>query len=38
MARHMLRGNTGQFAAHYKEAENLTGMSEGQLSGKVGWL
>jgi hypothetical protein len=38
MARHMLRGNTGQFAAHYIEAESLTGMSEGQLSGKVGWL
>ena len=38
MARHILRGNTGQFAAHYIEAENLTGMSGGQLSGKVGWL
>ena len=36
MARHMLRGNTGQFAAHYIEAENLTGMSGGQLSRKVG--
>jgi hypothetical protein len=36
MARHMLRGNTGQFAGHYIEAENLTGMRGGQLSGKVG--
>jgi hypothetical protein len=36
MARHMLRANTGQFAAHYIEAGNLTGMSGGQLSGKVG--
>jgi hypothetical protein len=35
MARPMLRGNTRQFAAHYIEAENLTGMSGGQPSGKV---
>jgi hypothetical protein len=36
MARHMLRDNTGQFAAHYIEAESLTGRSGGQLSGKIG--
>jgi hypothetical protein len=36
MARHMLRGNTGQFAAHYIEAKSLTGRSGGQLSGEIG--
>ena len=36
MARHMLRDNTGQFAAHYIEAENLTGMNGGKLNGKLG--
>jgi hypothetical protein len=36
MAEHMLQASTVQPAAHYIQAENLTGMGGTQLKNKVG--